>query len=214
MRLPGDELDGAAGLTADDFGQITAILEDRELVDFLDVSIGGFGEMVHAMYASHMMEVPASSTVKSAVQVTPVFAVQRILTPAEAESVSESGAADAVVVVRALIADPDWPRKAQRGRASPRISSVRWRIRGTPPTSPNLRRSPCAPRTFLRPTTSPSPTLCSTICELGVPCARMVGFGRLAAVLSVYDDLPGPPGEPTCRCLHPMGAGIMTPTEG
>jgi pyruvate/2-oxoglutarate dehydrogenase complex dihydrolipoamide dehydrogenase (E3) component len=48
----------------------------------------------------------------------PVFAVQRILTHEEAEGVLERGEADAVTLVRALIADADWARKAREGRSA------------------------------------------------------------------------------------------------
>ena len=46
---------------------------------------------------------------------TPVFAVHRILTPDEAEGILERGEADAVTLVRALIADPEWASKARAG---------------------------------------------------------------------------------------------------
>ena len=47
----------------------------------------------------------------------PVFAVHRILTPDEAEGILERGDADAVTLVRALIADPEWANKARDERA-------------------------------------------------------------------------------------------------
>jgi alkylhydroperoxidase family enzyme len=47
------------------------------------------------------------------------------------------------------------------------------------------------------------------IVELGIHCARMVGFGRLAATFGVYEDLParfqGPPGE---QCT-PWGGEVL-----
>jgi thioredoxin reductase len=45
-----------------------------------------------------------------------VFAVHRILTPEEAEGILERGDADAVTIVRALIADPEWANKARDER--------------------------------------------------------------------------------------------------
>ncbi len=56
-----------------------------------------------------------SQGIKEAVNV-PVFATGRITTPAIAEEVIRSGQADLVAVGKALIADPDWARKAQEGR--------------------------------------------------------------------------------------------------
>ena len=57
---------------------------------------------------------------KRAVPDVPVFAVHRILTPDEAEGILEHGDADAVTIVRALIADPEWATKARDRRAPPR----------------------------------------------------------------------------------------------
>ncbi len=45
----------------------------------------------------------------------PVIGVQRILDPSTASSIIESGQADMVALGRALIADPDWPRKTASG---------------------------------------------------------------------------------------------------
>jgi hypothetical protein len=118
LRLVGDEEQGAAGLTADDAGAIAARLETLGLVDFLDVSIGlsGVG-MVRPMYAPHAFGVYAAARVKQAVSRTPVFTVHRIVTPEQAEAILARGDADAVTLVRALIADPEWPAKARAGAA-------------------------------------------------------------------------------------------------
>jgi hypothetical protein len=61
--------------------------------------------------------VAAAARVKQAVGATPVFTVHRILTPDEAEGILARGEADAVTLVRALIADPEWATKAQAGAA-------------------------------------------------------------------------------------------------
>jgi len=120
VRLVGDEesYDGS-GLRPADAGEIAARLEERGLVDFVNVSIGvsGIG-MVRPMYVPHLCGSYAAKAVKDALTRTPVFTVHRIVTPDEAEGVLERGEADAVTVVRALIADPDWAAKAQRGDAS------------------------------------------------------------------------------------------------
>src|SRR5262249_9931543 len=47
---------------------------------------------------------------------TPVIVTGRIVTPGQAEEVLRSGAADLVGMTRALIADPELPRKAREGR--------------------------------------------------------------------------------------------------
>jgi len=119
LRLVGDEELGAGGLTATDAAEIGARLEARGLVDFLDVSIGvsGIG-MVRPLYVPHGCGVYAARAVKGAVRHVPVFAVHRIVTPAEAEDILARGDADAITLVRALIADPEWADKAARGAAA------------------------------------------------------------------------------------------------
>jgi 2,4-dienoyl-CoA reductase-like NADH-dependent reductase (Old Yellow Enzyme family) len=117
LRLVGDEEQrDRSGLTADDAAEIAARLEDSGLVDFVHVSIGvsGLG-MVRPLYAPHLLGVYAAHTVKKALRDTPVFAVHRILTPDEAEGILERDEADAVTLVRALIADPEWGAKARAG---------------------------------------------------------------------------------------------------
>lgn len=119
IRLVGDERDHLGrGLTAKDAAQIAARLEHHGLVDFLDVSVGASGiGMVRPMYARPLFGVYAAAEVKNAVSRTPVFAVHRIRTPEEAEGILARNEADAVTLVRALIADPRWPEKARTGQA-------------------------------------------------------------------------------------------------
>ncbi len=120
LRLVGDEeLGPERGLTADDAAEIATRLENLGLVDFLNVSVGlsGVG-MVRPLYTPHGFGVYAAHTVKKAVHGTPVFAVHRILTPDEVEGILERQEADAVTLVRALIADPEWVNKAQGSRAA------------------------------------------------------------------------------------------------
>ena len=54
--------------------------------------------------------------IKRAVSV-PVMASNRICTPEEAERILREGCADMVNLGRVLLADPDWPNKAEKGRA-------------------------------------------------------------------------------------------------
>ena len=110
VRLVGDEetRDGH-GLGPDECAEIAAQLAGAGLVDFVNVSVGTSGiGMVRPMYAPHLLGVRATAIVKRAVPDVPVFAVHRILTPDEAEGILERDEADAVTLVRALIADPDW----------------------------------------------------------------------------------------------------------
>ncbi len=116
VRLVGDEERGKAGIGPEEAAEIAARFEELGLVDFVDVSVGlsGIG-MVRPLYAPHLFGVPATARVRAALSDTPVFAVHRILTPAEAEGILSAGKADAVTLVRALIADPDWAAKAKAG---------------------------------------------------------------------------------------------------
>jgi 2,4-dienoyl-CoA reductase-like NADH-dependent reductase (Old Yellow Enzyme family) len=117
LRLVGDE-ETPGGLGAADAAAIAVRLEARELVDFLDVSVGisGIG-MVRPLYVPHAFASYAARAVKAAVARTPVFTVHRIVRPQEAEDILARGDADAVTLVRALIADPQWPAKAAGGAA-------------------------------------------------------------------------------------------------
>ena len=122
MRLVGDEesrVPGDGALGPDDAAEIATRLEELGLVDFLNVSVGisGIG-MVRPLYVPHAFGTYAATRVKQAVKDTPVFTVHRVLTPEEAEGILERGEADAVTVVRALIADPEWANKARDGATS------------------------------------------------------------------------------------------------
>jgi len=118
LRLVGDEELRDGGLTADDAAEIAARFEARGLVDFLNVSVGlsGIG-MVRPLYVPHLFATYASRAVKARVKHVPVFAVHRILTPQEAEGILERDEADAITLVRALIADSEWANKARTGAA-------------------------------------------------------------------------------------------------
>lgn len=119
LRLVGDEeMRSGRGLTAADAAEIGARFEVLGLVDFLNVSVGvsGIG-MVRPLYVPHGFGVYASAAVKNAVRGTPVFIVHRILAPDEAEGILARGEADAITLVRALIADPEWGEKARTGAA-------------------------------------------------------------------------------------------------
>jgi 2,4-dienoyl-CoA reductase-like NADH-dependent reductase (Old Yellow Enzyme family) len=120
VRLVGDEESrGGHGLGPDDCAEIATHLASAGLVDFVNVSVGTSGiGMVRPMYAPHLLGVKATAIVKRSVPDVPVFAVHRILTPDEAEGILERGEADAVTLVRALIADPDWVNKAGDDRAA------------------------------------------------------------------------------------------------
>jgi 2,4-dienoyl-CoA reductase-like NADH-dependent reductase (Old Yellow Enzyme family) len=89
------------------------------LVDFLHLAIGN-----SATFARSTGIAPPPPTPRNAVaELTgpfrlgvPVLATTRIVDPAEADALIASGAADAVGMTRALITDPDLPRKVRAGQ--------------------------------------------------------------------------------------------------
>jgi mycofactocin system FadH/OYE family oxidoreductase 2 len=120
-RISGDELtDG--GLTADDMALIARRLAASELLDFLSI-IGGAAHtyvlqagVVPNMSYPNGVYVPLAAAIKAAVPELPVFHATRIVDPVHADQILADGAVDVVGMTRALIADPDMPRKAREGR--------------------------------------------------------------------------------------------------
>jgi mycofactocin system FadH/OYE family oxidoreductase 2 len=120
-RISGDELtDG--GLTADDMAEIARRLAASGLVDFLSI-IGGAAHTyllqagaVPNMSYPNGVYVPLAAAIKAAVPDLPIFHATRIVDPVHADQILADGAVDVVGMTRALIADPDMPRKAREGR--------------------------------------------------------------------------------------------------
>ncbi len=105
------------GITPQQASQTRAILERDGLVDFVNVSLGGyhdFARMIGAMHEPHGYELPTSEPVTRPARV-PTIVTGRIVTLAEAEAVLASGAADLVSMVRALLADPELVAKSLAG---------------------------------------------------------------------------------------------------
>jgi pyruvate/2-oxoglutarate dehydrogenase complex dihydrolipoamide dehydrogenase (E3) component len=66
-------------------------------------------------YFEHGYSLPYAEAIRAEVDV-PVMTAGRITDPEHAEDILESGKADIVNVGRALIADPEWPKKAASGQ--------------------------------------------------------------------------------------------------
>jgi 2,4-dienoyl-CoA reductase-like NADH-dependent reductase (Old Yellow Enzyme family)/thioredoxin reductase len=109
------------GLTVDELARTCELIGDQ--VAYVSVSGGnyaGFGAGVETAYVSPWYREPAfnaeaAATVRAVVDV-PVILTGRIADVALAESLLAEGAADMIGMVRALVADPDLPRKAREGR--------------------------------------------------------------------------------------------------
>ena len=109
------------GLTIEELAQIGKLLSPH--VAYISVSGGtysGLGDGFEMAYVSPWygkpgFNVPSAAAIKKQVTV-PVFVTGRIAEPALAESILAEGSADMIGMVRALIADPDLPKKAREGR--------------------------------------------------------------------------------------------------
>lgn len=107
------------GLSIDEVVQFCLLIEDK--VELIHVSAGldtdpNFAVKTHpTMFLPHMPNVKYAAEVKKHVTKCHVVTVGSVVTPAEAEQVLEDGKADAVAMVRSLIADPFLPQKAREG---------------------------------------------------------------------------------------------------
>ena len=116
-RLSGDEL-AFNGYTLDDMKTFAKRVEETGKVDFVDVSVGNpyvSYLQVSPMYVRPGHIVYMAAAIKEVVCL-PVFTVGRITDPVFAESILADGKADMVAMTRALIADPEMPKKAREDR--------------------------------------------------------------------------------------------------
>jgi 2,4-dienoyl-CoA reductase-like NADH-dependent reductase (Old Yellow Enzyme family)/thioredoxin reductase len=119
VRLSGEE-QVPHGLTLEETIEIALRLEALR-VDALHISAGNYasyerGYMISPMALPDGPLVPLAAGVKAAVRL-PVIAVDKIRTPALAESLLQEGKADFIGLGRPLLADADWPAKVTEDRA-------------------------------------------------------------------------------------------------
>lgn len=115
IRISAEEI-VPGGLTSADAVDLARWLESKG-VAAVHVSAGNYasytsGCMIPPMAVKDGPLVPYASRIKQAVHI-PVITVGKLHTPALAESVLRDGHADFIALGRELLADPDWPRKAQ-----------------------------------------------------------------------------------------------------
>jgi dimethylglycine catabolism A len=109
------------GLEPDELLAIITRLDRTGMLDYFTVTGGTIQTMrsrgynIPPAYFPQGTFVEMARRVKAAVA-APVIVTGRIITPQQAEDVLQSGAADMVGMTRALIADPELPRKAREGR--------------------------------------------------------------------------------------------------
>ena len=133
VRLCGDELAPWGGLTLENAVSVARMLTAQGGVDYLSIQIGG-PFSVHMTEAG--MPVPEGHAVHLATAVRegiaaaiPVFADGRLETPELAGRVLASQQADAAVMTRALISDPELPLKCageNREPIRPHIAMMRY----------------------------------------------------------------------------------------
>ncbi|MGQ9681661.1 MAG: oxidoreductase [Anaerolineae bacterium] len=116
FRLSADEY-VPGGITLSEAKLIAAYLQEAG-VDALSVSAGNYASpgliIIPTMDLDPGLFVPLAAGVKQAVSL-PVIAVGRLHDPMLAAQVIAEGSADLVALGRALLTDPDWVRKAERG---------------------------------------------------------------------------------------------------
>jgi dimethylglycine catabolism A len=120
-RISGDEFT-RGGLTAGDMAEIARRLAASGLLDFLSIIGGGAhtyelqaAAVPNMSYATGVF-VPLAAAIKQAAPGIPILHASRIVDPAHADRLVAAGQIDVVGMTRALIADPDLPRKAIEGR--------------------------------------------------------------------------------------------------
>jgi len=117
VRMSGDEFI-KEGLTLEDMREVARLLEGTGQIDYLNVSAGNYAVphfIVPPWYVPPGAFVYLSAGIKEEVNV-PVGCVGRINDPILAEKILENHQADLVGMCRALIADPELPKKALEGR--------------------------------------------------------------------------------------------------
>ncbi len=117
-RMSGsEEIEG--GLSKEEGIEFAKLIDGK--VDLIHVSAGMDTEEAQAvhthptMFLPHGVNVHYAADIKAAGVKTPVVTIGAITTPELAESILEEGKADAIAMVRALIADPYLPEKARHG---------------------------------------------------------------------------------------------------
>ncbi|MBP6851743.1 MAG: hypothetical protein KA164_09080 [Rhodoferax sp.] len=101
--------------------ECNAILEhllDRVSVDYISVSQSNYASIDRMIPDMSFPRAPFAhyaAQVRQVARGIPVLAVGRLVTPEQCELLLDNGTADAVCLVRPLIADAQWPDKARQG---------------------------------------------------------------------------------------------------
>ena len=128
IKMPGDEF-VPGGLKLEDMQQVARHIENSGKVDYISIGAGNLGfdpdyNTPSAYYEQGLFVHLAEGIKKSISGRVKVAALGRITEPAFADSVISSGKADMVMMMRALIADPELPNKARDGRTTEIIPCI------------------------------------------------------------------------------------------
>lgn len=118
IRVSADEF-SPDGLHVGETVQIVQRLLDGVKIDYISVTQSNYASietMIPDMSFPRIPFVHFAATIRKAVPGVPVLTVARIVTPEACEALLTDGTADAVCLVRPLIADPEFPNKAREGR--------------------------------------------------------------------------------------------------
>lgn len=125
FRMSGSEL-FEGGYDLAEGVEIAKLLESR--IDLLHVSAGtyqrGFGKTHPSMFVPHGCNVYLAAEIKKHVSV-PIATLGGLNDPAMMEEIIASGKADVVEMARALLADPELPRKVTEGRDEDIVKCLR-----------------------------------------------------------------------------------------
>lgn len=129
IRFNGDDFT-PQGLTLDESKKVAKAVE-KAGINIIHVSAGGpsldqtrsNANLLEPMPYAQAWRVYLAEAIKKEVSI-PVITVGVIREPQVAETILEQGKADFIALGRALIADPDWPIKAQEGRAEEIYSCI------------------------------------------------------------------------------------------
>jgi 2,4-dienoyl-CoA reductase-like NADH-dependent reductase (Old Yellow Enzyme family) len=109
----------AGGIGPEDNARAVKLLEDRYLIDFVNISLGNyhsFPKMIGGMHEPAGYELPTSTVISRQVR-SPTIVTGRFRTLEEADQVIRAGDADLVGMTRATIADPELVNKTLAGHA-------------------------------------------------------------------------------------------------
>ena len=115
----------AGGVTLEQAIEFAKLVQDK--VDILHVSAGGepdFGVTHPPMFAEPGVNVKYAAEIKKHVHI-PVATVGALNEPEQMEEIIASGKADIVCMARALLADPELPKKVEQNRADEILRCIR-----------------------------------------------------------------------------------------